>query len=65
MKREDMEINENPSYAVYILDGCDFIPVSFGDSEAECQLWIQCHKDFFKGHESYIGKIMDSIVLLP
>lgn len=59
-----VEITETdaPGYAVYIFDGCEFIPVSFGDSELECQLWIQCHQDFFKGKEPYIGRVMDSIV---
>lgn len=65
-KKRAEQINETmPTYAVYILDGCDFVPVSFGDSEAECQLWIKCHKDFFKGKEPYIGQIMDSIVFIP
>ena len=62
-KKREEQINETmPTYAVYILDGCDFVPVSFGDSEVECQLWIKCHKDFFHGKEPYIGRIMDSIV---
>lgn len=63
--RVEIVESDAPGYAVYIFDGCDCVPVSFGDSELECQLWIKCHKDFLKGHEPYIGKIMDSIVFLP
>lgn len=53
---------EQPSFAVYILDGCDFVPVSFGDSEWECQAWIKDHQDFFNGQKPYIGRIMDTII---
>lgn len=54
-------------FAVYVLNDSNdqWIPISYGDSEFECQLWVNEHIDSpYLYHRQYrIGVVLDSVRL--
>lgn len=65
MRKQKDEIPEC-AYAVYVKDdNGEFKPISFGDSEAECSLWVAAHRQYLGDIETYIGLIIDEVTILP
>lgn len=48
-------LERNFMYAVYIEENNTFKPISFGDTQFECLIWLQDHPYFSKHYKTYIG----------
>lgn len=45
------------TYAVYVLDNGQYKPISYGDSELECIIWLESHRYFKEFYKTYIGLV--------
>lgn len=64
MRKQKDEIPEI-AYAVYIEnDNGEFMPISFGDSELECKIWLNEHKQYLGDIKAYVGLVVDNIHII-
>lgn len=64
MRKQKDEIPEI-AYAVYIeKDNGEFMPISFGDSEWECKVWLSEHKQYLGDIKAYVGLVVDNIHII-
>lgn len=47
-------------FAVFVIDDYDnYVPISYGDSELECSLWLDEHSFFKDNCKWFIGVVTD------
>lgn len=45
-------------YAVFIEEDGSYIPVSYGDTDFECLMWLQDHPYFSTHYKTFIGVVL-------